>query len=192
LPEGKYKVEDFVDELYIEAFESIHEAKEDIYLYLWLFKKADEILDDIIVDEDFDNTFFKNIENYTKVEWEAMEEKISRDADGDLVMLEEFDDRSYLKFDYTLNNVFIEDNELEFIKNLNEQLSQKEIQHQIDVILHLLPMSMRTIFELTINQQFDSEEIAAIKDISISEVEKVLANAKSTILSRLVSKNLPQ
>jgi len=148
-------------------------------------------LDDTIVDEDFDNTFFKNIDNYTHEEWEAMEEEFTTDGDCDLVMLEEFEDSFYRKQDYTLEDVFVEDDELEFIKKLNDQLSQKEIQHQIDVVLHLLPMSMRTIFELTINQQFDSEEIAQIKGMSIQKVEQILTKAKSFILTRLVSKNLP-
>ena len=192
LPEGKYKVEDFVDELFIKAFENIHEVKEPKHLYSWLFEKANELLEDTIIDEDFDNTFFKNIDNYTKVEWDAMEEKYSVDGGGDLVMLEELDDNSYPKQDYTLQDVFIENEELGFIKRLSEKLSEEEIHQQIDLLLHLLPLSMRTIFELTINQQFDTEEIAKIKGLSIQEVEHILANARHTILTSFVKKYLPQ
>ncbi len=192
LPVKKYSVEDFVDELFIEAFENIHEVKEASQLYSWLFKEANEILDDAIVDEDFDNTYFKNIDNYTKVEWDAMEENFSVDGDGDLVMLEELDDNSYPKQDYTLQDVFIEDEEFGFIKRLNEKLSEEEIKKQIDLVLHLLPMSMRTIFELTINQQFDTEEIAQIKNLSIQEVEQILANARHIILTSFVTKYLSQ
>ena len=192
LPQGKYKVDDFVDELYIEAFDHIEEVKEDRHFYSWLFKKADEIFEDITIEEDFDNTFFKNIDDYTQVEWDAMKEEYSTDGDGDLVMLEEFEDSSYRKQDYTLLDVFVENNELDFIKELNEKLSEEEIHQQIDLVLHLLPMSIRTVYELTINQQFDAEEIAKIKEISVQEVERILANAKHIILTSFVKKYLPK
>lgn len=191
LPKKKYKVDDFVDELYIQAYEYIHEVNGSEELRTWLFKKAYEILQDAIVDEDFDSTYFKNIDNYTKVEWDAMEEKFSVDGGGDFVMIEDLDDRSYPKQDYVLQDVFIEDKEFDFIKRLSEKLSEEEIHKQIDLVLHLLPLSIRSIYELTINEQFDSEEIAKIKDISVEEVERILGSARHTILSSFVKKYLP-
>ena len=192
LPKKKYKVDDFVDELYIQAYDYIHEVKGGDELHTWLFKKAYDILQDAIVDEDFDNTYFKNIDNYTKMEWDAMEEKFSVDGGGDFVMFEELDDSSYSKQYYVLQDVFIENKELDFIKKLSDQLSEEEIHNQIDLVLHLLPLSMRSVYELTINEQFDSEEIAKIKGISIAEVERILENARHTILSSFVKKYMPK
>ena len=163
LPEGKYKVEDFTDELYIEAFDNILNLNEENHLHHWLFSKADELLEDTIVEEDFDSMFFKNIEDYTKKEWETMEENFTRDGDGDLVLLEELDHPSYPKDDYILADVFVENKEESIIEKLTAKMSKEEIQKQFEAVLFLLPFHLRTVFELSINQQFDAEEIASIK-----------------------------
>lgn len=92
-----------------------------------------------------------------------MDEKFTRDGDGDLVMLEELDDISYSKQDYTLADVFIADEEADFIEKLSAKLTEEQIQQQIKSALFLLPFQLRTIFELSVNQQFDTEAIASIK-----------------------------
>lgn len=190
LPKGKYNLEDFTDELYIEAYDNIQNLTKGQNLHQWLFSMADKIMEDIIIEEDFDNMFFKNIDNYTKEEWEAMDEKFTRDGDGDLVMLEELDDISYSKQDYTLADVFIENEEEDSIDKLSAKLTQKEIQQQIESALFLLPFHLRTIFELSVNQQFDAEEIADIKKMTITEVEVVLEKAKKIIRTSFMKKHL--
>lgn len=190
LPEGKYKVEDFADELYLEAFENIQDLKEEQNFHHWLFSKADEILEDIIIEEDFDNMFFKNLDKYTKEEWESMDENFTRDGDGDLVMMEELDDISYNKQDYTLADVFIVDDEEDYIKKLSSKLTEEQIKKQIESTLFLLPFHLRTIFELSVNQQFDSEEIADIKKMTITEVNDILVKAKKIIRTSFLKKHL--
>ena len=186
LPEGKYKVEDFTDELYIEAYENIQDFTEKKQLRLWLFSHADIILEDTIIEEEFDSLFFKNIDDFSKEEWDAMEEQFTKDGDGDLIMLEELDDLSYSKQDYTLADVFIEDNEENLIENLNAEMTKKEIQQQVESILFLLPFHIRTIFELSVNLEFDSEEVADIKNMTARDVEEILAKAKNIIRSSLL------
>lgn len=190
LPEGKYKLADFTDELYLETFENIENLPTEQHLHQWLFSKADEIMEDTIIEEEFDNAFFKNIDNHTKEEWLAMEEKFSRDGDGDLVMLEELDDISYSKLDYSLEDVFIENEELDVFKRINEKLTEEEIKKQIEFALFILPFHIRTIFELSINQQFDAEEISQIKGISVAEVETILAKAKKIIRENFLKRTI--
>ena len=48
LPSEKYKVEEFTDELYLKAFEKTKEVEDEKGLRPWLFKKADELLEDTI------------------------------------------------------------------------------------------------------------------------------------------------
>ncbi len=108
IPGGKYKAEDLVDDLYIMAYDHNQKVKGDVHLFNWLFAKAKELIEDTIIEVDFDNTFFKNIDNYTKVERDEMEERFSVDGDGDLVMEEELDDLSYRKNDYVLESAFIQ------------------------------------------------------------------------------------
>lgn len=181
IPLGKYKVDDFVDELYIMAYDHFQEVKSDKDLHTWLFKKTDELIEDTEVEEDFDNFFFKNIDNYTKDEWAEMEEKYSTDGDGDFVMEEELDDPSYSKNDYALADVFIKNEEKPIIEKLDKELKVEQINRHISFVLHHLPLIETSIFDLAIRQAFKAEEIAKIKHISVAQVEKHLSNARNSI-----------
>lgn len=181
IPKGKYKPDDFVDQLYIETFNHINEIKNEKDLHPWLFKKADELFADTITDEEFDDFFFKNIDKYSKPEWDAMEEKYSTDADGDFIMLEELDDISYNKNDYTLKDIFIENEEQEIVNELDNQLSEEKIIKHIQMIVQQLPLRMQTVFDLAVNHQFEPRDIAKIKDISVSEVTSLLNISRNTI-----------
>ena len=188
IPEGKYKVEDFIDELYILAYEHILEVKEDHHLYRWLFGKADEIFEEAVIEEDFDHTFFENIDDFAKPGLDAMEENFSTDGDGDLMMVEELDDLSYPKFDYTLQDVFIEDYEQGIIEKLEKDLTQERINQQFDKLLHQLPAPNQTVFELNVQQQMSIEDIAVIRKIPVIKVIQHLDNAKKWIRLNFVNK----
>jgi len=87
LPRGKYCPDDFMGQLFIEAFDHFYKIEHKEGLYTWLFKKADNLLEDTLIDEEFHEYFFENIDDFSRPEWDAMVENFS--ADGDLVMLEE-------------------------------------------------------------------------------------------------------
>ena len=181
IPSGKYNVADFVNELYIKAYDHFYEVKEDKFLYSWLFQKANELLKEIIIEEEFDSTFLKNIDNYSKLEWDEMEEKFSTDGDCDLVSEEELDDLSLSKSNYILESVFVEDNQKDLIEKLDKELTEERIYNHISMALDRLPSLMRTIFDLTVNQQFNLKEISNIKRITVQEANKYLMNTRRHI-----------
>src|SRR5690606_21071916 len=124
IPKNKYKTDDFINQLFIEAYEHFAEVGNEKELHTWLFKKADELIDDVVTEEEFDDFFLKNIDTYSKPEWDAMEQKFSTDGDGDLVMIEELDDLSYDKHDYILKDIFIEDDKKALMQQLDEKLDK--------------------------------------------------------------------
>jgi len=178
---GKYKADDFVDQLFIEIYDHIDEVKKEKDFYLWLFKKTNELLEDIIVEEEFDEFFFKNIDEYSKPEWDEMAENFSTDGDGDLLMIEELDDILYNHNDYTLNKVFIEDDEKELTNKIDKKLNEEEIGRHINMVLYNLPLAMRDVFDLFTNQQFTLEEVASIRNSTVKEIEKLLKDAKNAL-----------
>ncbi|SDH30748.1 RNA polymerase sigma factor [Winogradskyella thalassocola] len=178
---GKYKADEFIDQLFIEVYNNIEEVKKQDDFYLWLFKKTNELLEDIIVEEEFDEFFFKNIDDYTKPEWDAMEENFSTDGGGDYVMIEDLEDRSYNHNDYTLNHVFIEDDEKKLTEKIDKDLSEEQIKNHIELVLHNLPLPMRSVFELSTQWHFELEEIAKIQNIAIEEVKELLKSAKKAL-----------
>ncbi len=181
IPRGKYKPEDFTDQLFIEVYDHFDEIKSKKDFHPWLFKKADTLLDDIMADEEFDTLFLDNIDSYARVEWDSMAEKYSTDGDGDLVMMEELDDISYRKHDYILKNIFIEDNNKDLMAKLDQDLGKENIRKHTEMVLHHLPTEMRMIFELFAEHQFDIGEIAKIRNRTVQEIEELLEAAQRSI-----------
>jgi len=178
---GKYKADDVIDQLFIEIYDTIEDVKSENDFYVWLFKKTNTLLEDIIVEEEFNDFFFKNIDDYSKPEWDEMQEKFSIDGGGDLLMVEELDDISYNHNDYTLNHVFIENNEKALIEKLDKSLDEEKIQNHIALVLQNLPLDMRIVFELFTTQHLELEEIALIRNNTIEDVKKLLNDAKRTL-----------
>lgn len=191
IPSGKYKVADFVNELYIKAYDHFHEVRDDKSLRGWLYKKADELLEDILIEEEFDHTFYEDIDKFSKLEWNEMEENFNYDDDADLVNEEELDDTSLSKSNYILENVFVEDKEKDLIEDLDKKLSKERIHKHIAMVLDNLPLSMRTIFDLTVNQRFKLEDIADIKRMQGQEVRQYLTDARRYIRESFINRYLP-
>lgn len=181
LPKGKYKPDDFIDQLFIEAYDHFDTIKREEDLHPWLFKKADKLLEGTIIDEEFDTNFLKNIDEYSRPEWDAMEEKFSTDGGGDYVMIEELDDSSYPKNDYILNPIFVQDYKNEIMDKLDKDLGEENIRKHTAMVLHNLPLPMRTIFELATVYQFTLEEITIIRNQSLEEVQLLFENARKSI-----------
>ena len=181
LPKGKYKPDDFIDQLFIEAYDHFDKVKGKEGLHPWLFKKADELLENRIIDEEFDDYFLKNIDDYSRPELDEMEEKYSTDGGGDYVMIEELDDISYPKNDYVLNHVFVEDYKKEIMNQLDKDLGEENIRRHVAMVLHNLPLPKRTVFELATVHQFTLEEITIIRNQSLEEVSLLLENTRKVL-----------
>jgi RNA polymerase sigma factor (sigma-70 family) len=178
---GKYKADDIIDQLFIEIYDTIEDIDNENEFYLWLFKKTNDLLEDIIVEEEFDDFFFKNIDDYSQPEWDEMQEEFSTDADDDLIMIEELDDMSYNHNNYTLNHVFVEDNEKALAEKLDKSINDEKIQNHVAMVLHNLPSDMRNVFDLFTNQHLELEEIALIRNKTLEEVKQLLYEAKKSL-----------
>ena len=172
---------DFTDQLFIEVYDNLAQIESENELHAFLFKKVNQLLEDSLVEEEFDQVFFDNIDNYSKPEWDAMEEKYIRDGDGDFVMLEELDDSSLNKDNYTLNHVFITDEEKELAEKLDASLNKERIERHMQLVLNKMDLPMRTVFELFTNEGFTTKEIANMRDTTFAEVENVLAKARKIL-----------
>ncbi|NNJ56630.1 MAG: sigma-70 family RNA polymerase sigma factor [Bacteroidia bacterium] len=179
---GKYNPDDFIDQLFIEIYEHIGEVEDKKDFYPWLFKRTNGLLDDVIVDEEFGEVFYRNIDDYSKPEWDEMQEDFSTDGDGDLMLIEELDDMSYNHNDYVLERVFIEDKEKGMINRIDKEVSAEEFQNHIDMVLHNLPSAMRNVFDLFANQHLELDEIAKIRNSTIADAEQLLNDAKKALL----------
>ena len=185
-----HQVNDIIDQLFIEVYDNIEEVKHENDFYLWLFKKTDALLQDVLVDEEFDQLFFENIENFSTPQWKDLEEKYTVDGGADFVLEEELDNTTYTTNEYQLKDVFIEDKEKELIDKLDKELSKEKIHRYIDMVLYNLPPLMTSVFELNTKYDFEFAEIAKIKNISTEKVNDLINKAREKIkfnFSRMLS-----
>jgi DNA-directed RNA polymerase specialized sigma24 family protein len=178
---NKYKADDFIDQLFIEVYDHIGDIENEKELYPWMFKKVDGLMGDILVEEEFDSLFIENLDQYSKPEWDEMQEKFSTDGDGDLVMNEELDDISYAKNDYVLNHVFVEDGDQKIMAQLDKALSAENIEKHTEMILHQLPLPVQRVYELFTEHRFHVAEIAKIRNSTAKEVESLLETARKSL-----------
>lgn len=179
LPTDKYQVNEFVDTIFVEAYDKISDMDDSKQFANWVYAKVDELLEDTVVEEEFNDLFFENMDKYEQPEWEAMQENYSVDGDGDFIMNEELNDPSYPDHEYTLKDVFIEDEEI--IDALDTNLKTKQVNEHIKLAVHNLPLDERVPFEMNVAHQIDLEDIAHIQKKEINIVKQEITNARKKI-----------
>lgn len=190
LKQQGYGVDDFVNDLYIYVYDHIEELDNQDEFHIWLFKAIDTLIQDALIDEEFEDFFFKYIDDYAKPEWDAMEEEFSTDGDGDLVMLDELDDTSLRKNNYELKDIFVEDNEKELTAKLEKELTKERINTHTKMVLKKLPMATQSVFDLYTLRGFDAKEIAHIKRMQVNTIDKLLQEAQNTLKTSFKSRFL--
>jgi RNA polymerase sigma factor (sigma-70 family) len=194
LPINEYNANDFIDKIYIEAYENIHTFNDVQSFVNWLFTKADDLLKETISEEEFKLTYFDDFDKYSKSELDTMTERYSVGADKHLKMLEEFDDPSYKtksfpNYEYTLNDVFVDNDETKkIIEKLNNELTPEQITQHINMVVDELPIDERSIFQLSVFHGLDNSHIASIRKINISEVDEKLKIARERIVQTFIQR----
>lgn len=181
LHENEYKVDDFLDELFIKAYENIQRFDTAESYYIWLIQQLDSLLNDATTEEEFNDIFFKNIDDYTHQEWDAMQEKFTVDGGGDFVMNEELDDSANSNYQYQLQDVFVEDNSQKMINDLSDKLSKEDINHHIELMINNLPANERIIFQQSVLLGSNIPQIAQTTATKNNEVEEKLKTIRMTI-----------
>jgi len=182
---NKFKPEDLFDQLIIDVYDDLDEVRDKEEFHAWLFKKAEKLLDDMEVEEEFESYFYDNIDDYSRAEMEEMKEAFSTDGDGDLVMMEELDDISYKNHHYLLKNIYLDDGHEDMMALIDTDTPQNRTQRHLDSVLFQLPPNMRSVFELATEQLFSTEDIARIKGVSLERIEKTLDRARELLRDSL-------
>ncbi|TNF70799.1 MAG: sigma-70 family RNA polymerase sigma factor [Bacteroidetes bacterium] len=182
---NKFKPDDLFDQLIIDVYDHLEEVHDKDEFHAWLFKRAEKLLDDMEVEEEFESYFYDNIDEYSRAELAEMKEAFSTDGDGDLVMMEELDDISYKSHRYLLKNIYLDDAHEDLMALMDADEQQARTQRHLDTVLFQLPPNMRSIFELATEQLFSIDDIARIKGVSIERIEKTLDRARELLRDSL-------
>lgn len=182
---NKYKPDDIFDQLIIDVYDHLDEVHDKSEFHAWLFKRAEKLLEDMEVEEEFASYFYDNIADYSRAEQDQMLEEFSTDGDGDLVMLEELDDISYKNHQYLLKNIFLDDSHEELMALLERSDDKEEPARLMETALFSLPPNMRSVFELATEQLFTMEDISLIKGFPIDQIEKMMERARELLQNTL-------
>lgn len=192
IPSNKYKKDDIIDSLLIKIHDDFDQITNENDLYPYIFQKANDILHNLISNEEFERHNFKNIDDFTKIELNEMQENYTSDMDENPILIDDLDDSDLKKsYDYMPNHVFIEDmNEMELELFQENELSLKDFNTHIDMILYNLPRSSRNIFELSTIYQFYPAEVAKIQRTDNQAIKASLTKTKHIISVSLAKRFL--
>lgn len=182
---NKFEPEDLFDQLIIDVYDHLDEVPDKEEFHAWLFRRAEKLLEDMEVEEEFESYFYDNIDDYSRPELVEMREAFSTDGDGDLVMMEELDDISYKNHHYILKNIFLDDAHEDLMALLDTDQQKNRAERHLESALFQLPPNMRSIFELATEQLFSIEDIARIKGVSADRIQKTLERARELLQNTL-------
>jgi len=183
---GKFKVQELMDDLYLAAYEHIEEVPEgEARIKTWLYRKADEILEEKFRELEFEQEHFANLEHLVENEYHQMEERMTADADQEVVLEEDLEEEPGVNDLYAADNLIYGEDENSLLDEVTLHLHQEEIHRLIEKTLTKLPVHQRTIMDLYLINQMTAEEIAEVKQFPISDVESVIGEVNRQIKEEL-------
>lgn len=189
------KAEDLMNELYLRLYNRFDTsmASHKQQVYMWLYQEADRLLAEVI-DQHGVTALQEDIEVLQKPINQTMEEQYSIDADGDYMMIEEFDDPSYGFNDtqfaaglYDVYTYLLDDHTQEFLDAETEfDLMNEDQQAAMHRMMYSLSDFKRSILDLYAYEHLSIEDIAIIKNVPNEKVEAALAEVKAIMHAALL------
>lgn len=168
-------IDDCIIKLYDKGFE--YDAEADC-IKLQLFEIIDDYLEELFVNEAFHK---KTISTNTllKEELYRLEESFTIDADEDYMMLEELDDISYHQHDADYEVFVFDDHNSKILNILDlEAISELKNRKMVGKFYNWLPIRVANIVDLYTFGKLSFNDIAKIKHIEVSRVEKIFKEVK--------------
>ena len=125
-------LQELTDELYLRIYEKfwVRPAQNELFLP-WVYRLADDLIEEMLDEAEFHKLYIEQLERLEEQEYRLMKEEFSADAEGELLMLEEFDDPSYRDYQYHLTDVVSENSEDELLDRIEASLEEEEIKQKI-------------------------------------------------------------
>lgn len=183
---GRFKVQELMDDLYLEVYEHIEEVPEgEARIKAWLYHRADEILAKKFRELEFEQEHFTQLEELVENEYRMMEERLTADADQEVILEEELEEPFQANDWYTADNLIYGEDENTLLDEVTLKLHQKEIHRLIEKELSKWPLHKRTIMDLYLINQMTVEEIAEVKQFHVTEVESVIREVNQQLKKEL-------
>jgi RNA polymerase sigma factor (sigma-70 family) len=179
-----YTSGDILDEIVLRAYANYEQKPTDLTLEQWLYRIANEVLQKRLHRQASIDRRRKSFEDLTKSELRNLEEPITADAEGEVMLVEDLDDSEYQQSGFIPPATSVDDPE--------KILERKEHLLQILHALSRVPERDRIVFELFAIEGFSKQEVATILDIPPEEVEGIVETVRTEVLRELRSSHKPR
>ncbi|MFT6781757.1 MAG: DNA-directed RNA polymerase specialized sigma24 family protein [Saprospiraceae bacterium] len=148
--------------------------------------KINQIMEDKIVDDSFDSTFFKSINEYVEQEQSSMDERLTVNDEGEVVLEDSLDDtmndKADKKYRYTVDEAFVDHDDNDIIENLNKQLKPEDVDSAIRRIIQTSTLQEKSIIDLYIVHSLSIVEISEVTKIESKNVQIVISQLQRNIV----------
>lgn len=187
LEKGKFDIQEILDELYLLAFMRINEVSDNKNkINAWLYQLADEILDKQLKEIDFESEHFADLSEIVDRKTNMWKEEFSMDGDEEIIPTEELDGFDNQIGMYHAGDLLYAEDENSILDDLTYQYNKKHIHKIIEKELLKYPVYKRNIMDLYLLHQMSPEDIAEIKQISVSEIETIINNVSREVKDKLL------
>ena len=173
LAETAYTSDDLLDEVVLEAYRNFHKKPKGLSLEQWLYRMANEKLDGYFKRMFGRDRRRRSLESLEKKEESTLEERLSTDAEGEVMLEEDLPDSEY-QLQPEFSPPAYEDDPL-------EKIERREEMQTIMSALARFSQRERMIFELFAIEGFTPEDIAKIANASPEEVKKTLEQVRQSL-----------
>lgn len=186
LPKNLYCSNGVIDDCIIILHEKGYDCDSDTNcIKLKLFETVDDFLETLFVKEAYHK---KTISTNTilKKEMHRLEESFTIDADEDFMMLEELDDISYHQHDDDYEIFLFDDHNSKILNVLDLEVeSSLKNRKLVGKFYNWLPIRVANIVDLYTFGKLDFKEIAKVKHMEVSRVERILKEVKKRFRTHL-------
>lgn len=179
LPKNMYSSNGIIDDAVIKLYEEGYDCDAEVqHIKLKLFQIVDDHLEALFLKEAFHKKTIST-DTILKEELYRLKESFTIDADQDFMMLEQLDDISYHQHDHDYEVFVFDDHNSKILNELDSESDSKQINRaRIGKFYHWLPIRVANIVDLYTFGKLSFKEIATVKNIEVSRVEKILKEVK--------------
>ena len=167
---------DLLDEVVLRAYEHYDEKPPNLTLEQWLYQIANEIVANYIRGASRRDAKRRSLEDLTRKELKELEEPITADAEGEVMLVEDLDDSELPE------NEFVPPAQQE---DQARTLEEEELVGQILDTLSRIPPRERTVFDLSVLEGFSNENVAKIAQVSPDEVPEIVNKVRNELRQEL-------
>ncbi len=184
--QNTFNPQEILDELYLKVYEKKDEIpKQENQTQVWLYKFADRILDNKLKEVEFEKANFERLDAIIEAEYKLINVGFTTDAENEIIPIEELDDIEYAQGRYSARDLLFEEDEDTLLDDILLSYNRRSIHKIIQLELAKLPVLKRTVMDLYLISQFTEEEIAALKDLSVKEVEAIINESSKDVKRKL-------